>query len=767
MRIPLDDTTLPGISPRTVRPAVSENTQRGQRHVGGLPKPQSAMPAKINIDILRVSHLRGPNIWTYRPVIEAWVDIGVLEDQPSNTIPGFFERLTALLPGLIEHECSPGVRGGFLQRLQEGTWAAHILEHVCLELQNLAGMRTGFGKARSTSKPGVYKIAFRTRHEAVGRAALQTGRSLLLAAIQDQPFDMAKAVEDLTEMVDDLCLGPSTAHIVDAATARRIPSIRLTSGNLVQLGYGNAQRRIWTAETDQTSAIAEEIAGDKDLTKALLKSCGVPVPEGELVRSADAAWEAAQDIGVPVVLKPYDGNHGRGVSLDLRTETEVHAAYELAYRKGDGSAVIVEQYIPGNEHRLLIVGKKMVAAAAGETLWITGDGVHTIDQLADLQVNTDPRRGTGEEFPLNALIPSQSGEIILELERVGLTPESVPQNGERVLIQRNGNVKFDVTDQVHPSIAAAAALAARVVGLDIAGVDMVMEDVTKPLSSQRGCVIEVNASPGLLAHIKPANGPGQPVGRSIIDHLFGPGHDGRIPIVGITGTRHTGRIARLVAWLVHISGKHVGLACSEGLYLDGRQIDGADCATWEAGQRVLINRSVQAAVFENPGSLILGEGLAYDKCTVGVVTDVTWHEGLKHYDILDDEQTYKVARTQVDVVLPSGTAVLNADDPQAVEMAELCDGAVIFYSLHDDNAAVAAHREAGERVVLLQGQSIVLAQGAQIAASLPLSSLKPAKASRPEMVMAAVAAAWALDIPVELIGAGLRTFESAPKKTPY
>jgi cyanophycin synthetase len=320
---------------------------------------------------------------------------------------------------------------------------------------------------------------------------------------------------------------------------------------------------------------------------------------------------------------------------------------------------------------------------------------------------------------------------------------------------------------VHPSIAAAAALAARVVGLDIAGVDMVMEDFTKPITDQRACVIEVNASPGLLAHIKPANGVGQPVGRAIIDHLFNTGHDGRIPIVGITGTQSTGRIARLVAWLVHISGKHVGLACSEGLYLDGRQIDAADCAHWEGGQRVLINRSVQAAVFENPGSMILGEGLAYDKCSVGVVTDVAWHEGLKHYDILDDEQTYKVARTQVDVVLPSGTAVLNADDHQAVEMAELCDGRVIFYSLHADNPAIASHRETGERVVVLQGDSIVLAQGAQVAASLPLATLKPAKASKPEMVMAAVAAAWALDIPVELIGAGLRTFESAPKKTPY
>jgi len=720
-----------------------------------------------NIEILRVTHLRGPNIWTYRPVIEAWVDIGDLEDHPSNTLPGFYERLTAWLPGLIEHKCSPGVRGGFLQRLQEGTWAAHILEHVCLELQNMAGMQTAFGKARSTSRRGLYKVAFRTREEQVGRRALQVGRDLLLAAINDTPYDVTQQVIELREMVDDRCLGPSTAHIVDAATARHIPHIRLTEGNLVQLGYGNAQRRIWTAETDQTSAIAEEIAGDKDLTKNLLKACGVPVPEGELVRSPQEAWEMAQEIGVPVVVKPYDGNHGRGVSLDLRTETDVHAAYELAKRKGGSATVIVEKYIPGNEHRLLIVGRNMVAAAGGEACWVTADGVQDIDALTDAQINSDPRRGSGEDSPLNAMMPSRSGEIILELSRQGLTPQSVPPAGTRVLIQRNGNVAFDVTDQVHPTVAAAAALAARVVGLDIAGVDMVLEDISKPMTSQRAAVIEVNASPGLLSHIKPASGQGRPVGQAIIAHLFNGTRDGRIPIVGITGSQDTGRIARMVAWLVHISGKHVGLACSEGLFLDGRQVDARDSANWASAQRLLINRSIQAAVFENSSSMILGEGLGYDKCSVGVVTDVQWNEGLKHFDIQDAEQTFKVARTQVDVVLPSGTAVLNADDPQVVEMTELCDGAVIFYSVHAGHRVLTDHLAGGARAVFLRDDAIVMAEGAAEVALLPLHHLKPAKAAKPALVMAAVASAWALDIPVELIAAGLRTFESAPKKTPY
>jgi cyanophycin synthetase len=724
------------------------------------------MTRQKKIDILRVNHLRGPNIWTYRAVIEAWVDIGDLENFPSNTLPGFYERLTGYLPGLIEHECSPGVRGGFLQRLQEGTWAAHILEHVCLELQNMAGMRTGFGKARQTSQTGIYKIAFRTRQEDVGRRALQLGRDLVEAAIHNTPFDVAKAVEELHDMVDSLCLGPSTAHIVDAATARGIPHTRLTDGNLVQLGYGSAQRRIWTAETDQTSAIAEEIASDKDLTKSLLNACGVPVPEGELVDSADAAWQAAQNVGLPVVLKPHDGNHGRGVSLDLSTEAQVRAAYQLAHRKGGGS-VIVEKFIPGDEHRLLVVGKRVVAAARGDVLHVQGDGVSTIDQLADLQINNDPRRGRSEDSPLNVVEPSENAEVILELERVGLHPQSIPAAGQRVLIQRNGNVALDVTNQLHPSVASAAALAARVVGLDIAGVDMVLQDCRQPLHSQRAAVIEVNASPGLLAHIKPANGPGQPVGAAIIDHLFDAKQDGRIPIVGITGTLNTGRMARLVAWLVHISGKHVGLACSEGLYLDSRKVDGADSSTWDAGQRILMNRSVQAAVFENPCTTILGQGLAYDKCQVGVVTDVTWHQGLRDFDILDAEQNFKVARTQIDVVLPSGTAVINAMDAQALELAQLCDGRVIFYALSPEHPTLLAHRAQGHQVVCLREGNIMLAQGAQERPLLQLDKLKPAKASQPEMVMAAVATAWALDITPELIAAGLRTFESSPQKTPY
>ena len=317
--------------------------------------------AKIDdIQLLRINYLRGPNIWTYRPVLEVWLDLGVLEDHPSNTLTGFNDRLTAWLPALVEHHCGVGERGGFLQRLQEGTWCGHVLEHIVIELLNLAGMPTGFGQTRSTSVRGVYRMVFRARDESVARVALAQGHALIMAAINDEPFDVQAAVARVRTEVDDQYLGPSTACIVTAATDRGIPHIRLNDGNLVQLGYGAAQRRIWTAETERTSAIAEGIASDKDLTKSLLKACGVPIPEGQVVNSPEEAWEAAQDIGLPVVVKPSDGNHGRGVTLDLRKKEDIEAAYHVAYP--EGSDVMVERFIPGDEHRILVVGGKVVAA---------------------------------------------------------------------------------------------------------------------------------------------------------------------------------------------------------------------------------------------------------------------------------------------------------------------------------------------------------------------------------------------------------------------
>ncbi|PUA19395.1 cyanophycin synthetase [Glaciimonas sp. PCH181] len=713
-----------------------------------------------NIEFLRITSLRGPNIWTYRSALEAWIDIGELEDCPSNVIPGFNERLTTWLPSLIEHRCSYGERGGFVQRLKDGTWPGHILEHVTLELQNLAGLPGGFGKARETSKRGVYKVVVRARHEQITRAALYAARDLVMAAIENKPFDVASHVVTLREMVDSLCLGPSTACIVDAADQRRIPSLRLSAGNLVQLGYGARQRRIWTAETDQTSAIAESISSDKDLTKSLLQSCGVPTPEGRIVESAEDAWEAAEDIGLPVVVKPTDANHGRGVFIDLNTRAEIETAYACALEEGSG--VIVERFIRGNEHRLLIVGGKLAAAARGEPLSVIGNGTSTILELIDSQLNSDPRRGELEEHPLSPIILEQEPTIQMELERQGYSSTSIPTAEKSVLIQRTGNVCIDVTAKVHPSVAAAAALAARIVGLDIAGVDLVAEDISRPLDQQRGAIVEVNAGPGLLMHLKPAEGEAQPVGLAIVNHLFAGEENGRIPIVGVTGTDGKTVVSHLIARLLNLSGKHTGLACSDGLYFNNQQVEKNNCADWTGAHRVLLNRAVEAAVFENGAKTILSEGLAYDRCQVGVVTNIALTDKLPDYYVDDAEQIAKVLRTQVDIVLPTGVAVLNAADPLVSAFAELCDGEVIFFCAEQSLPVITQHLMQNKRAVFVRHGQIILATGkreielAQIA-TIPLTA-DGQPSSRTENVLAAVAATWALGISVDLIRAGIETF---------
>lgn len=710
------------------------------------------------IELLQVNFLRGPNLWTYRSVLEVWLDLGALEDYPSNRLPGFNDRLLALLPALAEHHCGVGERGGFLQRLTEGTWCGHILEHAVIELLNLADMPTGFGQTRSTSKRGIYRMVFRARDEKVARCALDAGHRLMHAALNAEPFDVPAAVAAIRDQIDDSWFGPSTAAIVAAATERGIPHLRLNDGNLVQLGHGARQRRIWTAETEMTSAIAEGIARDKDLTKRLIRTCGVPVPEGIIAKSPSEAWEAAQDLGLPVVVKPTDGNHGRGVTLDLNRREDIEAAWHVAERHG--SDVLVETFIRGDEHRLLVVGNRVVAAARGESAWITGDGRSTVIELIDLQLNTDPRRGTTEAHPLARLVPAEDEVIMADLQRQGLTPESVPDAGRQVLIQRNGNVAIDCTDDVHPEVEHAVVLAARVVGLDIAGIDVVAQDIGRPLQEQGGAVVEVNAGPGLLMHLKPAVGMPRPVGRAIVDHLFPPaGNDrddgaGRITLVGVAGTRGTTGLTRLLAWLLQLAGHQVGLACRDGVFLGARRIERCDGTAYTPASRLLINRSITAAVFESSPETILKDGLPYDRCAIGVVTDFEGSESLARYDIQESDQLARVLRTQVDVVLASGAAVLNAADPRVAALAPLCDGTVTLYGVDPRLPAMSTHREQGRRVVFLREGRVVLAEGSVETVGPLMSAAHRADA---EAALAAAATGWALGLSPQLIGAALDT----------
>lgn len=720
---------------------------------------------KRDIVIKSTTYLRGPNIWTYCAIIEAVVDIGDLEDSPSNKVPGLYERLTTWIPSLVEHRCSPGVHGGFLMRLKEGTWPCHILEHVTLALQDLAGVPGyGFGRARETEERGVYKVMVSGWEEKVTLAALYMGRDLVMAAIDDLPYDLEGELDKLKELAQDLCLGPSTASMVLAADERTIPAIRLSEGNLVQFGYGAKQRRIWTAETDQTSAIAETISRDKGLTKQLLETCGVPTPTGRAVVSAADAWEAALDLGLPVVVKPVDGNHGRGVFINLETRAEIEAAYDVAVDEGSG--VLVEKFIRGNEHRLLIVGGKLAAAAKGQTASIVGDGQQTVQELITSQINSDPRRGRGEEQPLNPVRIDSAAR--LELKRQGFDAQSVIPDGKEVLIQRNGNVAFDCTDEVHPDIIAMAALAAQAVGLDIAGIDLVAEDISKPLSVQGGAIVEVNAGPGLLMHLKPAEGLSRPVGRAIIDHIFPGDENGSIPLVGVTGCTGTGNIARLTAYILNAHGWRTGLASTDGLYVGARQLFAGDAANWDQARRLLLNREVQAAVIENNGMEILTKGLAYDRCSVGIVTNVVFSEAFKNPEIAfhafeTAEDLIKIYRSQVDVVWPHGVGVLNADDPNVASMAQYCDGSIIFYSPSSDSLVIGAHLAEGKRAVFIHQNNVITANGASQQILIALTELSayadPQNTEARRELLAAVATTWALGVSAETIRDGLRSFK--------
>jgi cyanophycin synthetase len=718
----------------------------------------------------KVLALRGPNFWANFPVLEAWVDLGQWKDISSEMMPGFTDRLMSMLPSLIEHRCSIGERGGFLQRLERGTYLAHILEHVALELQSLAGTDVGYGRARETSEDGVYKVAVEFEEETLGRACLEKGRELIMAAVHDQPFDVAAEVQRLKELAYDACLGPSTGSIVNAAAARGIPFRRLNTGSLVVLGHGCKQRRILAAETDRTGAIAESIAQDKDLTRALLSSVGVPVPEGRPVTDAEDAWEAAQEIDAPVVVKPQFGNHGRGVATNLTTREQVMAAFESA--KVEGKDIIVEKFAPGADHRLLVIGNKVVAAARRDPPTVIGDGQSTVAQLV-AELNKDPRRSDGHGTVMSFVKLDTIACAVLAEQ--GLAPDAVPAAGQVVLIRRNANLStggsaIDVTDEVHPSVADQAVDAARVIGLDIAGVDIICQDIRQPLNEQGGIVCEVNAGPGLRMHLQPASGQPRPVGERIADLMFPPGENGRIPIVAVTGVNGKTTTTRLIGHILGVTGRTVGLTCTDGIYIGSRRLDTGDCSGPKSARAVLINPAVEAAVLETARGGILREGLAFDQCDVAVVTNIGEGDHLGLSDIDDIEKLARVKRVIVDAVSPHGYAVLNAADPLVVGMAEHCPGGVVFFALDEKNPVLQTRRDANGRVVFVRDNSVVLADGHSEFSLLSLERIPLTHGGRVsfqvENVLAAAAACWALGVPAEQIRAGLESFHASVGKSP-
>ena len=717
----------------------------------------------------KVLALRGPNMWARFPVLEAWVDLEELKDSPSDELPGFNERLKAWLPTMIEHRCSEGVRGGFFERLRRGTWQAHILEHVSLELQTLAGSEVGFGRARETSEDGVYKVAIEYEEEDLARACLESGKALLDAAVHDKPFDVEAEIHRLRDVAYMARLGPSTMAVVDAAKARGIPVMRLNTDSLIQFGHGVHRKRYLTGETEHTGALAEFVAQDKQLTRTMLMAAGVPVPEGRPVADAEDAWAAALEIGPPVVVKPRDANHSRGVATNLTTRQQVLDAYEVARK--EGKSVLVERYAHGSDHRVLVVAGKVVAAARRDPAHVVGDGVSTVAQLA-ARVNEDPLRGDGFHTPLTRLKfePVSLGVLADQ----GYTPESTPPVGVRVLIRRNvnycdGGTATDRTASLHPETAMWAVEAAHVVGLDVAGIDLLAEDLTRPLREQGGAIVEVNAGPGLMMHLPPSASP-NPVGVAIVESLFPDGADGRIPILGITGVNGKTTVTRLIAHILGKAGLSVGMTCTDGVYLGDRRLVAGDCSGPKSARDVLTNPRVEAAVLEAARGGILREGLGFDRCDVAVVTNIGEGDHLGLHDILTPERLAYVKRTLVDALGPGGVAVLNAADPLVAEMADHCRGDVLFFARDAGQPTLAAHRDKGGRVAFTREGAIILAREGREEPPLPLAEIPLTRGGRVgfqvENALAGAAACWALGTSFEVIRDGLASFDGGKEQAP-
>lgn len=714
------------------------------------------------MEVSRTRALRGPNMWSRHTAIEAVVQCSAAELSLSQ-LPGLEARLRALFPAI-----GP-LRPASSQKLPISL--AHVLEQATLALQAQAGCPVTFSHTHQTPEAGTFQVVVEYSEEDVGRAAFKEALALIEAAQSGGSFDADAVLARLREIDEDIRLGPSTGSIVNAAVKRGIPFRRLTQGSLVQMGWGVKQRRIWAAEVDATSAVSESIAQDKDLCKRLLQAAGVPVPIGRPVESVDDAWAVALEIGLPVVVKPQDGNQGKGVTVNVTTREQIEAAYRAA---DDIGQVMVEKFLPGSDHRLLVIGDRLVAAARRDPPHVIGDGVHTVRQLVD-KVNEDPRRGDGHATSLTKV--RLDAIAIGRLASQGLDQDSVPAKGQRVILRNNANLSTggtatDVTDDVHPEVAARAIAAAQVVGLHVCGVDVVAESLLRPLEEQSGGIVEVNAAPGLRMHLTPSYGKGRDVGEAIVTSMFGSGHkheDGRIPVVAVTGTNGKTTTTRLIAHMFATKGLCVGMTNTDGVYVDGRQTDSGDCSGPKSARNVLMHPDVEAAVLETARGGILREGLGFDRCQVAVVTNIGAADHLGMNFLHTAEDVARVKGVIVQNVAPNGYAVLNATDPLTARMAETCPGQIIYFAGDRHHPLMATHRAQGRRCVFIDGDSLVAAEGSWREA-FPLRDIPFTRGGaipfQVENAMAAVAAAWGAGLGWDTIRRGLETFNSDADNVP-
>ncbi|MEQ9592155.1 MAG: cyanophycin synthetase [Cyclobacteriaceae bacterium] len=721
--------------------------------------------------IREINAMRGPNYWSIRrhKLIVMVLDLEEMEQRPTNKIDGFLERLKEMFPTMYSHRCSVGEPGGFFQRVEEGTWMGHVIEHIALETQSLAGMEVGFGRTRGYGEEGVYNVVFDYIEEKVGRFAAKSAVQIAEALINNQPYDLDADIQEMREIRESERLGPSTGSIIEEAASRGIPWIRLNRQSLCQLGYGANQRRIQATVTSQTSSIGVEIACDKEDTKFLLEQAQVPIPKGEIIRTEVGLKEAVEYVKYPLVIKPISGNHGRGITTNINNWEDALIGFEAA--KKVSRSVIVEKYVVGDDYRLLVINNKLVAAAKRTPAHVVGDGKSTVKQLVE-EVNKDPRRGYGHEKVLTQI---DINDLTLGiLEEKGLTVESVIPKGEFLKLKDTANLSTggtaeDVTDIVHPYNIFMAERISKIIDLDICGIDIMTTDIGQPLPDTGGAVLEVNAGPGFRMHLAPATGLPRNVAGHVIDMLYPPGSTARIPIVAVTGTNGKTTTTRLIAHMVKMKGYKVGYTTSDGVYIQNRLLMTGDCTGPASAEFVLKDPTVDFAVLESARGGLLRAGLGFKYCDVGIVTNVAPdHLGLKGIHTI--EQLAKVKGVIPETVLPDGYAILNADDDRVYDMRKTVKCNVALFSMDEKNPNIKRHARSGGLYALYENGYITICKGewkmrVTKAVNVPLT-FDGRAAFMIQNVLPAVLTGYVRGFSIEDIKVAIESFIPSPSQTP-
>jgi len=723
--------------------------------------------------ILEIKVLRGPNYWSVRrtKLIQMKLDLEEMEDRPTNKIPGFRERLEKLLPSLYEHRCSEDGPGGFFSRVNDGTWMGHVIEHIALEIQTLAGMDTGFGRTRNTGeKESIYHVVFSYMEEDAGIYAAKAAVKIAEALVAGEDYNLEEDIQRMREIREDTRLGPSTGCIVDEAARRGIPFIRLNKQSLVQLGYGVNQKRIRATIASTTSNIAVDIAGNKEETKLLLDAAEIPVPKGTAVRTMEGLKEAVEKYGYPLVIKPIDGNHGKGNTTNITDWDQAIRAFEAA--KEYSRLVIVERYITGYDFRCLVINYKFICAALRTPASVEGDGVHTIQWLID-EVNKDPRRGYGHEKVLTQITVDSNTQKLLEDLGYGL--DTIPKKGERVMLKSTANLSTggtstDVTDEVHPANIFMFERIAKIIGLDICGIDVMATDLRTPVSENGGAILEVNAAPGFRMHIDPSEGIGRNVAEPVVDMLFPKGSAGRIPIIAITGTNGKTTTTRLTAHIAKSAGKKVGYTTSDGVYIQNQLMMKGDCTGPVSSAFVLKDPTVDFAVLECARGGILKTGLAFQNCDVAIVTNVAAdHMGLGGINTI--EQMARVKAVVPETVFPHGYAILNADDDLVYKMKEGLECNVALFSMDENNPRIKRHCAKGGLATVFENGYVSIMKGTwkirvMPVKEIPLTYEGKAMHNIQNCLPAVLATYLFRDITIEDLRTALNSFVPSSTQTP-